>query len=933
MRRAVLPATLCCVVFFAQSAYALDMEYYTYNGFDAVVPAFQKVGLIFGDSNYQSLLFCVLTAAFAFGSLAVVMKALGGRFSTAAWAAPIAMGFIIYAAMIVPKGTLHVYDPVKNEDQAVGGIPDGVVMLAGLLNRVERAFVDMIYTSVTPDSYQVQAGGIGYDMLYNLGSVGVTLGDKNVQASLQKYVEDCLFFELQRPGTTLTVDAFAKNTDFSALFAQAASPAIYTTYYDNTGDNTMTCQVAWNNLIGVLGAGAVFDESLKTQCAEAGFDPTVPAELTQCEDTLASTVNWLQGASFAALDIHRQMLYGQTLNNALLQASPDVAMTVLASRNTGSSLIGAGLLANQWIPALRAVVTAVTIGLIPFLVIFLPTPLMSKAATTICGFFIWLTAWGVTDAVVHTFGMDFGKKALYEVTVNQLGLGALMSFSTGGMKALAIFGALRWSGVMLATVLTGMLIRMGGSVLGQLSRQVIATPMGQGQQAGMTVGTPEGMSKELNALEGAMPTIANAHKFRYDDRTNVLTAKKWGATEAGMEIMSSFDGVVGSAEMYGRSEVGRQVSFSARGQAMENIGLGSSYNTLTGGAEAGIDKTQKELALFGGNPERFADAQVSQVRGAIVGAGGFENYIRNLEMAGQADQAGKVRGALLRSRLTGEDFETAYKNNIEDGLVYSAAMNTKAGELLRDPQVGLGGLVESGVIGEKGQIAQSRAIKDLADRLHVPYEWVQNRLAAIQARQEFFGKTAVDDLALQVGRGDRDAGFRMLAEYSLANTRADLRTYGSVSTMIGALTLQKNLTYGDALGKAQAAAEIDMNPREFAELTSNLSAQDAIGIAKAINAGHLSKDNLRDAAFMNKAHQFLNEYQLYDSARSGGVAIPRSLYNEDGTMDERMKQLWIQKNTDMVGKRIQCRDRVRIVGRSRIARQVAFWLVSAAATG
>jgi conjugal transfer mating pair stabilization protein TraG len=342
--------------------------------------------------------------------LAVVMKALGGRFTPAAWAAPIAMGFIIYTAMIVPKGTLHVYDPVKNEDQAVGGIPDGVVMLAGLLNRVERAFVDMIYTAVTPDSYQVQAGGIGFDMLYNLGSLGVTLADKNVQASLQKYVQDCLFFELQRPGTTLTVDAFARNTDFGALFAQAANPAIYTTYYDNTGDNTMTCQVAWNNITGILGAGAVFDESLKTQCAQAGFDPTVPAELTQCEDTLANTVNWLQGASFAALDIHRQMLYGQTMNNALLQASPDVAMTVLASRNTGSSLVGAGLLANQWIPALRAVLTAVTIGLIPFLVIFLPTPLMSKAATTIVGFFIWLTAWGVTDAVAIRSAWTSGRR-------------------------------------------------------------------------------------------------------------------------------------------------------------------------------------------------------------------------------------------------------------------------------------------------------------------------------------------------------------------------------------------------------------------------------------------------------------------------------------------------------------------------------------------
>ena len=56
---------------------------------------------------------------------------------------------------------------------------------------------------------------------------------------------------------------------------------------------------------------------------------------------------------------------------------------------------------------------------------------------------------------------------------------------------------------------------------------------------------------------------------------------------------------------------------------------------------------------------------------------------------------------------------------------------------------------------------------------------------------------------------------------------------------------------------------------------------------------------------MNKAQQFLNEYQLYESAKSGSAVIPRSLYNEDGTMDERMKQLWIQKSTDMVAQRIQ----------------------------
>jgi hypothetical protein len=616
-RKAIL--TACGLVLFSSEAYALDMEYYAYNGFDAIVPAFQKIALIFGDSGYAALLFCVLVVAFLFGALSMVVRGVGGRFSPTAWAAPVAIGFVIYAAMIVPKGTLHIYDPVKNRDQAVGGIPDGVVMVAGALNRIERAFVEMIYTAVTPDSYQIQAGGVGFDMLYGLGSRGVMLSDKNVQASLRKYTEDCVMFELQRPGTTLTINAFASNNDFGALFSQAASPAIYTTYYDSSGDSTMTCAQSWTNIQAQLSASGMFDESLKSRCAEAGFDPTNPAELTQCQDTLADTVNWLQGATYAAIDVHRQMLFGQTMNDVLTQASPDVAMAVLASRNTGSALVGTGVTANQWIPAVRAVITAVTIGLIPFLVIFIPTPLMSKAVLTMCGFFIWLTAWGVTDAIVHSFGMDFAKKALYEVTQNQLGLTSLLNFSTEGLKALAVFGAIRWSGIMLATVITGMLVRVGGSVLGRLSAQVIATPMGQGQTAGSTVGTPEGLSREMNALEVAPATMANAHKFSFADRANVSSAERMGKTGYGVTGMDTFGGVEGFSETIAAGSMGRTVRFGNEGLAMRDgeggyKGATDLYNFKS---TAGLNEMALTRDQYGNDPEALAQRKVA-AEGAFI---------------------------------------------------------------------------------------------------------------------------------------------------------------------------------------------------------------------------------------------------------------------------------------------------------------------------
>ncbi len=47
------------ILFLATTALALDMEYYTYGGFNPITQAFTKIALIFSDSGYQGLLFVV----------------------------------------------------------------------------------------------------------------------------------------------------------------------------------------------------------------------------------------------------------------------------------------------------------------------------------------------------------------------------------------------------------------------------------------------------------------------------------------------------------------------------------------------------------------------------------------------------------------------------------------------------------------------------------------------------------------------------------------------------------------------------------------------------------------------------------------------------------------------------------------------------------
>ena len=99
-----------------------------------------------------------MAAGILFGGIALVMRAVGGRFSTMSWGVPLMAGYLVYVAMIVPQGTLYIYDPVANRNQAVGGIPDGIVAIAGTMNLIEQFMVNTIYTAGDPMSYQTIAG-------------------------------------------------------------------------------------------------------------------------------------------------------------------------------------------------------------------------------------------------------------------------------------------------------------------------------------------------------------------------------------------------------------------------------------------------------------------------------------------------------------------------------------------------------------------------------------------------------------------------------------------------------------------------------------------------------------------------------------------------------------------------------------------------------
>ncbi|MDO3377096.1 conjugal transfer protein TraG N-terminal domain-containing protein [Geoalkalibacter halelectricus] len=564
-----LLVSLVVVALVPQTGLALEMDYYTFGGHEAVVSAFSKVALIFSDNGYKTLFYVVISLAIFLGAMTAFYRGLtGARFNPVAWVVPLVVGLMIYAGLVVPKGTLHIYDNVTNRYQPVSGIPDGLVMIAGLFSLFENGLVEIVSTAADPLSYQNQAGGLGLLGLFKATTFSITAEDSLMDTSFNRFIDDCVSFELVRPGSELTVDELRRTTtDLRASLSKAWHPSNFTVHYSRAvpRGQTLSCTEAWERLDLYLANMGNFEGNLHGLCAQIGFDYLDAVQYQRCKGAIEDTLSLL-GVQMSSEDFIRQAYLAERLES---QYRAGLAHN-LANYHFIISATGTMKAANEWLPILRAVLTAIAVGLIPFLALFIPTPLFGKALAVMLGFFIWLSAWGVTDAIVHGFAMDFANSAFEKIRrfgpPGSMGMDALYFAPGETIKVLAMFGTLRMSGLMLATVMTGMLVRFGGHALASLSGNVT----GQVQSAGVTAARqtedPAGRAEAIQSNVKALPTQAwsNEHDF----------ASRMAAERAFMDELTG-----------GRLALGREAF--AQGHAAKLAGMGATDAFLLTGDPRG----------------------------------------------------------------------------------------------------------------------------------------------------------------------------------------------------------------------------------------------------------------------------------------------------------------------------------------------------------
>ena len=426
---------------------------------------------------------------------------------------------------------------------------------------------------------------------------------------MTKYIDDCVSFALTNPASTLTVKELRKTTtSFSTSLAKAANPANFTVYYDaaNPNGQTMSCQAAWS-AINTAMTPAQLVGNTDAVCSTLGYDISNAAERIQCQSMLYN-IQSAGGLGASSLDTFVQQTYISQKLDYIFRSGNSGASTNYQFMMNASGTMKA---ANEWLPYLRAVLTAIAVALIPFLTIFLPTPLCGRVLGMIFGLFVWLTTWGVTDAIMHQFAISYSNKLWHMVRQNALGMDALYFFPGQTAKILAMFGTMRMGGLVLATALTGMLVKFGGHAMAMLAGNITGQIQGAGTSGERQTADPTGRAQAIKSNIDSAPTMAWANSHSYSARTGEAWAKLDSGTTSFGQMADAFGGAGGVSRMMANANTGLTVKRGAEGAAMIDAGLQKSFDLSKFDSAANIAKNEDIKDAYGGNPEALGQVRAS----------------------------------------------------------------------------------------------------------------------------------------------------------------------------------------------------------------------------------------------------------------------------------------------------------------------------------
>lgn len=563
-------------------ALAMDAEYVVMGGFSTIVNAFTRVKLIFNDNQYASM----VTAFVVMGMLsALLLKSAKGGYEYLetgkaqmgmGWLGLTMLGTIVYFGLVQPKGTIHIYDQSRNQYQAVSGIPDFLILTAGVTNQAYQAFVDMSNRN-TATTTRFTGEGTPIKMLLGILNRNGAQFDPYLTANVKAMWNQCSPVAETRGFDPRSLKSGSSVLDVVSALAPLRNQAVYTSWVSpsNPQGATVTCDQAYVSLKSDLGNPAAYGARIADICTKNGYTSGNATQLAECKSRMEDGLQTIFGASGLSLNTAMSnVLVSQAITDAMLQNNPDVATTMLTNRAMINGGMADAITNPEWLSFIMAGVIAIILSVTPLLLLLVFTPLMGKALTLLFGLWIFITSWQIADALLLQAGTDEILTAMNDLKSMGLGIDAVQMGPSSTMKAMSVMASARETALQIAMLIAGLfgVSAYGLSAFGQkaMSRLDRVT-----EETSDKAFTPEGKGAQIDAMNRGHATLQTAADIGNIELMSSATSfNQSSAIESGLTQISALGGTPGVAAQRSGAVEGGRASGTTRGYENGNTGGG-----------------------------------------------------------------------------------------------------------------------------------------------------------------------------------------------------------------------------------------------------------------------------------------------------------------------------------------------------------------------
>lgn len=903
--RRAAPLLAAAHVLIPAPAMAIDASFHTYDGFAETVDAFRLVSMIFGDPRYETLVLIVATVGIALG--AVIASIRGSGMGLVAFGFQILFGVGVFVGLIASTGTVHVYDRVRNAYQAVGGVPNLLVLVAGASNMMERALVETIDDNTLDPSAKLEfgAGGHSFDLLLNAVSPRGPMTDTFLDATIKDYVRQC--YPVARVSAAYGIDddqLLRTSTDLPASFAAMAGPATFSTVYteSNKGGSTVSCTEAWDHIADRLSDPALFEPYSKQVCAQTGYDTSDAQQLNRCREQLGDLGQMMLDRPLTAQALFTHTLLAQSVGDVLFEDSPAGAGRALANRAVTSNGLATMSVANEWMPTIRATVFGIMLFMIPIALLFVLTPINLRVASFALGMFVFVALWGVIDAGIYQLTLGRAIASLAELRSNNLAANAWLLAPSAAMKALAIFGTLRTAAAGLAGAFVFTVFRFSGNVFSAFTSGSLGIA-GQGTAAASQMATAEGQASALEAQASALGTgsrrAASSSFGDFGERASFQANRSFG--EAG-HVLGESPGARGSTAfalggIEGAKQIGslapaltgRDVSDPATARAVEaNAATGAIHQFAEkdalreiGTGYFGQGQTgERTFAAFSQNLIQWRAFGDQRAYGMMMQAAtrhferaGYSPHDAQLKASGVIAEA-QADPTLAKLIANAYDQQQLLTNDLTGAQIQVGAMQGRrdhAGKRVSQT--------------ERGNVATEQAWRtgsnhgqrQAASQLGLGVAETARRVGFINALSGEARSTAITQLAHSTGRSEAQV-LRALESYNAAvqvgtadGASAEAAREGT--SVYGRTRETSQYDFAERAGKLDAQREVGLDgARNSARIGEQRREADNEGFAQgAYAAGASVREAARLDSFINTLSQTVGNREDMDEGGAAGI--------------------------------------------------------------